>query len=52
MAATARVLQLRDQLTMASQKPNIHLLSTNTPNGVKISILLEELSLSYKVGCP
>lgn len=35
---------------MASAKPNIHLLTANTPNGIKISILLEELGLPYTVG--
>lgn len=50
MTATARILQLRNQLTMASAKPNIHLLTANTPNGIKMSILLEELGLPYTVG--
>jgi len=35
---------------MASSKtPNIDLYTTTTPNGIKISILLEELKLPYKV---
>lgn len=33
---------------MAS-RPDIHLLTTQTPNGIKISITLEELGLPYKV---
>ncbi len=28
---------------------DIHLYTTGTPNGIKVSILLEELGLSYKV---
>jgi glutathione S-transferase len=32
-----------------AQRPNIHLLTSQTPNGVKISITLEELGLPYKV---
>lgn len=34
---------------MASQTPNIHLYTGQTPNGIKVSILLEELGLPYKV---
>ncbi|KAK7524004.1 glutathione S-transferase [Phyllosticta citriasiana] len=34
---------------MAAQKPDITLYTTQTPNGVKISITLEELGLPYKV---
>jgi len=30
-------------------KTDIHLYTTGTPNGVKVSILLEELGLEYKV---
>ncbi|KAF1958398.1 glutathione S-transferase [Byssothecium circinans] len=33
---------------MASQKSNITLYTTQTPNGIKISITLEELGLPYK----
>ncbi|KAK7531558.1 glutathione S-transferase GstA [Phyllosticta citribraziliensis] len=34
---------------MAAQKPDITLYTTQTPNGVKISITLEELGLPYQV---
>jgi glutathione S-transferase len=34
---------------MSSQEPNITLYTVQTPNGVKISITLEELGLPYKV---
>jgi glutathione S-transferase len=34
---------------MASQDSNITLYTTQTPNGIKISITLEELGLPYKV---
>jgi len=44
---TARVSQLSNQLKMAS-RPDIHLYTTQTPNGIKISITLEELGLPYK----
>lgn len=33
---------------MASQNPNITLYTAQTPNGIKVSIALEELGLSYK----
>lgn len=33
---------------MASTRPNIHLYTTQTPNGIKISITLEELGLPYE----
>src|SRR3954454_5109490 len=32
-----------------SQRPNIDLYTAQTPNGIKISITLEELGLSYNV---
>ena len=32
-----------------SQRPDIHLYAAQTPNGIKISITLEELGLPYKV---
>jgi hypothetical protein len=44
---TTRVTQLSNQLKMAS-RPDIHLYTTQTPNGIKISITLEELGLPYK----
>ncbi|KAI9750061.1 MAG: hypothetical protein M4579_006613 [Chaenotheca gracillima] len=34
---------------MSAQKPDITLYTTQTPNGIKISITLEELGLPYKV---
>ena len=43
-----RVAQLVNQLKMAT-RPDIHLYTTQTPNGIKISITLEELDLPYKV---
>ncbi|KAK5685171.1 Glutathione S-transferase 2 [Elasticomyces elasticus] len=33
---------------MSSEKPEIHLYTTQTPNGIKISITLEELDLKYE----
>ncbi|KAJ0117147.1 hypothetical protein N8I77_009008 [Diaporthe amygdali] len=44
---TARLRKLEEHLTMASEA-DIHLYTTGTPNGIKVSILLEELGLSYK----
>ncbi|KAF2274968.1 putative glutathione S-transferase [Westerdykella ornata] len=35
--------------TMASSEPNIVLYTAQTPNGIKVSITLEELGLPYKV---
>lgn len=32
----------------STSRPNIHLYTTQTPNGVKISITLEELGLPYE----
>ncbi|KAF2744827.1 glutathione S-transferase [Sporormia fimetaria CBS 119925] len=34
---------------MSEQKPNITLLTAQTPNGIKVSITLEELGLPYEV---
>jgi hypothetical protein len=34
---------------MAETKSNIHLYTGQTPNGIKVSMLLEELGLPYKV---
>jgi len=47
---TFRLVNLTSQLVnMATKIPtDIHLYTTNTPNGVKISMLLEELNLEYK----
>jgi len=36
---------------MAETKSDIHLYTAQTPNGIKVSMLLEELGLPYKVGC-
>ena len=36
-------------LTAMAQHTDIHLYTTQTPNGIKISILLEELGLKYQV---
>lgn len=48
---TSRITQVGKQLfTMAQKtKTDITLYTTNTPNGIKPSILLEELNLEYKV---
>jgi glutathione S-transferase len=35
--------------TMAETKSDIHLYTAQTPNGIKVSMLLEELGLPYKV---
>ncbi|KAG0652235.1 Glutathione S-transferase gedE [Hyphodiscus hymeniophilus] len=45
---TKRLSQLSNHINMAS-RPDIHLYTTQTPNGIKISITLEELGLPYKV---
>jgi hypothetical protein len=47
---TSRIGQLGKQFfTMAQKiKTDITLYTTNTPNGIKASILLEELNLDYK----
>lgn len=34
---------------MAETKSDIHLYTAQTPNGIKVSMLLEELGLPYKV---
>jgi glutathione S-transferase len=45
---TTRLQQFAQQLPMAA-RPNLHLYTAQTPNGVKISITLEELGLPYEV---
>jgi glutathione S-transferase len=45
---TSRIIQVELHLKMAS-RPNIHLYTGQTPNGIKISITLEELGLPYEV---
>lgn len=44
---TSRLAQVSTHFEMAA-KPNIHLYTAQTPNGVKISITLEELGLPYE----
>ena len=52
---TNRLTQLTHQIppTMSSdsspKRPDIHLYTTQTPNGIKISITLEELGIPYQV---
>ena len=49
---TQRLEQLARQVrsTMAeTSKPDVHLYTAQTPNGIKVSIALEELGLPYKV---
>ena len=50
---THRVAQIANQVyrAMATDKSNIHLYTAATPNGIKVSILLEELGLKYEVRC-
>jgi glutathione S-transferase len=45
---TSRLQQVAKQISMAA-RPDIHLYTAQTPNGIKISITLEELGLPYKV---
>ena len=51
---TSRVEQIAAHVTheqpaiMAKTPTDIHLYTSLTPNGIKISILLEELGLEYK----
>src|ERR1700722_8733975 len=45
---TSRLSQVTSHLAMSS-KPNIHLYTAQTPNGIKISITLEELGLPYEI---
>jgi glutathione S-transferase len=45
---TSRVSQVSSHFTMSS-RPDIHLYTSQTPNGIKISITLEELGIPYKV---
>jgi glutathione S-transferase len=46
---TTRITQLSQQVINMVSRPDIHLYTTQTPNGIKISITLEELGLPYKV---
>lgn len=47
---TSRLSQITKQIAnmASSSRPNIHLYTTQTPNGIKISITLEELGLPYE----
>lgn len=48
---STRLTQIANQIsssTMATPT-DIHLYTAQTPNGIKVSILLEELNLQYKV---
>jgi hypothetical protein len=46
----ARITQIAHQVSSNMATPtDIHLYTAQTPNGIKVSILLEELGLQYKV---
>ncbi|KXJ92718.1 glutathione S-transferase [Microdochium bolleyi] len=47
---THRIAQIATQVSkaMSSDTSNIHLYTAQTPNGIKVSILLEELGLKYE----
>ncbi len=51
-----RLIQVGSHLSLPVAKmttaTNIHLYTTQTPNGIKVSILLEELGLAYQVTPP
>jgi len=51
MTSRWRITQLAAQITRMASKTatDIHLYTAQTPNGIKVSILLEELGLDYKV---
>ena len=50
MKSTAQLRGIHSNPTMAAEtKSDIHLYTQQTPNGIKVSILLEELGLPYKV---
>jgi glutathione S-transferase len=47
---TSRISQVAKQITSKmAEKSNIHLYTAQTPNGIKASIVLEELGLKYEV---
>lgn len=48
---TARLAQLGSQLGKMATASDIHVYTAQTPNGIKISMLLEELGLTYKASC-
>lgn len=45
---TSRLARIASRFKMPT-KTDIHLYTSGTPNGYKVSILLEELGLEYKV---
>lgn len=49
---TARIAQIGSQLLGRMAASDIHLYTAGTPNGIKVSMLLEELGLSYKASPP
>lgn len=47
---TARIAQITKQFeSKMADKSDIHLYTAQTPNGIKVSIVLEELGLKYEV---
>lgn len=46
---TSRIQQIAKQVVKMATKTDITLYTAQTPNGIKASILLEELGLEYKV---
>jgi glutathione S-transferase len=47
---STRIAQIAKQIASKMATPtDIHLYTGQTPNGIKVSILLEELNLQYKV---
>lgn len=48
---TSRLARIASHLKMPT-KTDIHLYTAGTPNGYKVSVLLEELGLEYQVGLP
>ncbi|KAH9998552.1 glutathione S-transferase GstA [Xylariaceae sp. FL0662B] len=45
---TARLTRISKHLFKMAEKSDIHLYTAQTPNGIKVSILLEELGLKYQ----
>ena len=45
---TSRLARIASHIKMPT-KTDIHLYTTGTPNGYKVSVLLEELGLEYQV---
>lgn len=46
---TSRLSQVRNHLVKMATATDVTLYTAQTPNGIKISILLAELGLDYKV---